>query len=899
MDMFGLLIAVVMAIPVLAIVSIALTIGTRERLKRLEFRLASLDWLEFRLASLETRLAGTTGEAPAPKPISAPAPEALPSASEPPGAKAEDVAPPPSEPEPPAAAPAPPAPAARPKISLEERFGTQWVVWAGGIALALGGFFLVRQAIEQGWFGPGARVLLAGAVALALIGAGEWTRRRELQTGLAGLPKAHIPSVLTAAGTAIAYADVYAAYALYGFIGPTAAFLLLGVVALGTLAAALLHGPALAGLGLVGAFITPLIVPTEQPNYWALYLYLAVVTAAAFALARARLWRWLAVTAVIASVLWTLPGLDDLQALTPHVVHVAIGFTLAALLIISGLLFGPDSARGEIDPVSSGALMAYLFASMLLVVASGHYTLALTLFVVLVTSTLAIAWRTDAAAAAVPAAAILVTLVFVQWSIDFDVGQLGLPTGPVPDSLWEPDQFLFGTPLTLGAAFAALFGASGFLAQDRDERPLVAALWSASAVFAPIAILIALYYRIAGFDRSIPFASAALVLAGIFAFATDALSRRSPDAERAASAIFATGSIASLALALSLALEKGWLTVSLALMVPGIAWVAEKRSLPALRWLAAAVTVGVFGRIAWDPRIVGDAIGTRPIFNWLLYGYGVPAASFWFAGSMLRKRADDVPARVVDAAAILFTVLLIVLEVQHYIERSDPYGSGSELAQVALDVSLLLAVVIGLERLRQKSGSVIHMIGARLLAAALLLVIVFGLGAGVDPWQTGEPVGGPFINLVLLGYGIPALLAGVLAYVTRDTRPRWYSTIVAVVALGLALGYLSLEIRTLYHGPVLTEGATSDAEQYTYSAVWLAFGVALLAAGIALRSLPLRIASAAVVVLTVLKVFLIDMSDLTGIYRALSFLGLGVVLIGIGWFYQRLLFPRAREPEPS
>ncbi|HBH41596.1 MAG TPA: DUF2339 domain-containing protein, partial [Rhizobiales bacterium] len=299
------------------------------------------------------------------------------------------------------------------------------------------------------------------------------------------------------------------------------------------------------------------------------------------------------------------------------------------------------------------------------------------------------------------------------------------------------------------------------------------------------------------------------------------------------------------------------------------------------------------------PRIVGDAIGTRPIFNWLLYGYGVPAASFWFAGSMLRKRADDVPARVVDAAAILFTVLLIVLEVQHYIERSDPYGSGSELAQVALDVSLLLAVVIGLERLRQKSGSVIHMIGARLLATALLFVIVFGLGAGVDPWQTGEPVGGPFINLVLLGYGIPALLAGVLAYVTRDARPHWYSTIVAVVALGLALGYLSLEIRTLYHGPVLTEGATSDAEQYTYSAVWLLFGVALLAAGIALRSLPLRIASAAVVVLTVLKVFLIDMSDLTGIYRALSFLGLGVVLIGIGWFYQLLLFQRAHEPEPS
>src|SRR5262245_60769807 len=89
------------------------------------------------------------------------------------------------------------------------------------------------------------------------------------------------------------------------------AFLLLGAVALATLAAALLHGPALAGLGLVGAYLTPLIVSTEVPSYWGLYLYLAAVTAAAFALARARLWRWLAITAVLFSLVWVLPGIDD------------------------------------------------------------------------------------------------------------------------------------------------------------------------------------------------------------------------------------------------------------------------------------------------------------------------------------------------------------------------------------------------------------------------------------------------------------------------------------------------------------------------------------------------------------------------------------------------------------
>ncbi len=113
----------------------------------------------------------------------------------------------------------------------------------------------------------------------------------------------------------------------------------------------------------------------------------------------------------------------------------------------------------------------------------------------------------------------------------------------------------------------------------------------------------------------------------------------------------------------------------------------------------------------------------------------------------------------------------------------------------------------------------------------------------------------------------------------------------------LALLYLSLEVRRLFHGPVLPVGPTTDAEQYAYSAAWLVFGVALLAIGAALRSQPVRIASAAVMVLTVLKVFLVDMSDMEGIYQALSFIGLGAVLMGIGWFYQRLLFPhRAAAP---
>jgi uncharacterized membrane protein len=431
--MVALILGLLIAIPVAAIVALSLALNMSGRMRRLEAR----------FAALEARLGG---EAAGLAPLVPPVAEAKPQEAAEPTYEIDEAqdetpaAPTPAPEARPAPQAAPPV-AQKPKPSLEERFGTQWVVWAGGIALALGGFFLVRYSIEQGWFGPEARVALGAVIALVLIAAGEWTRRNELKSGLAGLKSADIPSVLTAAGTTIAYATIYAAYALYGFLGPLAAFVLLGAVALGTLAASLLHGPALAGLGLVGAYLAPAMVSTETPNYWALYLYLAVVTAASFALARARLWRWLAVTAVVASVLWVFPGIGDLQQVAPHGFHVAVGFALAALLIVSGLIFGPEAREGEIDFVSSGALAAYLVAAMLVALATGHDTRALIVFVALVVATVAIAWRSDAALVAVPAAVLLVASVMWHWAVPFDFNTLVAPNivtaGLVPD---QPGQ---------------------------------------------------------------------------------------------------------------------------------------------------------------------------------------------------------------------------------------------------------------------------------------------------------------------------------------------------------------------------------------------------------------------------------------------------------------------------
>ena len=363
-----------------------------------------------------------------------------------------------------------------------------------------------------------------------------------------------------------------------------------------------------------------------------------------------------------------------------------------------------------------------------------------------------------------------------------------------------------------------------------------------------------------------------------------------------ATALFATGTLAALALALTFALEKGWLTMSLALMSLGTAWISLQRPVPFLRSLAAILAAIVVARIGWEPRIVGNDVGTTPIFNWLLLGYGVPAASFWLGASLLRRRGDDAPLRAVEAAAILFTVLLAFMEIRHFINGGDVYADTAGLAEVALDVNAMLAVAIGLERLRLRSGSIVHNIGALVVTTLAAVFIVFGLLIFEMPMVSSTTIGGLFFNLILLGYALPAVLALLLSYAVAGHRPRAYTNTIAGAALVLALFYVSLQVRRFYHGEDFTYGVTSDAEQYTYSLSWLVFGVLLLAIGFAVKSERARIAAAVVIGLTVLKAFAVDVWTLEVVYRALSFIGLGAVLVAIGWFYQRVMFNRRISP---
>jgi uncharacterized membrane protein len=162
-----------------------------------------------------------------------------------------------------------------------------------------------------------------------------------------------------------------------------------------------------------------------------------------------------------------------------------------------------------------------------------------------------------------------------------------------------------------------------------------------------------------------------------------------------------------------------------------------------------------------------------------------------------------------------------------------------------------------------------------------------------NPLFNRRPVGDwPILNLIQLAYGLPAVALLLTAFeFRRQGRPHWLT---ASGAAALVLGFVAvnLEVRRAFVGPQLGGPDPTQAESLAYSAAWLAYGVALLGLGVWRDNHAVRYASLGVVMLTVAKVFLFDLSGLAGLYRALSFIGLGLSLIGIGYAYRRFVFTR-------
>jgi uncharacterized membrane protein len=153
------------------------------------------------------------------------------------------------------------------------------------------------------------------------------------------------------------------------------------------------------------------------------------------------------------------------------------------------------------------------------------------------------------------------------------------------------------------------------------------------------------------------------------------------------------------------------------------------------------------------------------------------------------------------------------------------------------------------------------------------------------------------INARFFTYAVAiAVLGGIAILSRRHASERELAFLdLAVVALNLlALTALTLEARDYFDRQIVSSGnyngihpQVSLARGFSYSAIWLIYGAGLMTVGFWKRSAFARWQSLILIAFTIGKVFFYDVSQLGGSYRIVSFIGLGAVLLGISFIYQR------------
>jgi len=628
---------------------------------------------------------------------------------------------------------------------LERQLGTRVAVWLGAVAFALAGAFLVKFTFDQGLLGPTTRVTIGIVFGLGLLGSGEWLRRRSAQ----------LAQGMTASGVAVLFAALLAGINLYDLIPPAIGF---GAMALTTGVAVFLslrHGPFVALLGLLGGFLTPLLIGSEESHPLLLLTYLLLLQGGLLLVSRRMKWWPIAALTVLSVAAWGLLWILELTTMGGGTAMVG------AYLLLSVLTLTAVTTRGEEDwgddriaPAlhGGGAGLAVLLSAGLVGV-SEFGSLEWTYLGLLGAGCLWLGWRRPGHAPLVWAASLITAAMLFLWGLD-----LGMLSGLGTDAA-ERTRFWW-TTLTLGA----LYSGGTFALIWRSDRP---ERWAALSGVSGMAFLLASYAGLVDQPYPVAWPVQTLVLAALFAAGAWSVARRRESLPRgdATLAVLALTVVGLVSLAVPMALERAWIGVAWALEVPLLAWLAWRLRLRALEIAAAALGVGVLVRLLLNPEVFYYPLGGHPLFNWMLYGYGVPTAAL--------------------------------------------------------------------------------AIGAWLL------------------WRDGR---------------------------------TWLARGLGTGSLSLGFVWLTLGVHQFFHpGDLGYFGATSDAEMYAYSLAWILFAMGLLVAGILSGGTVLRYGSAAVMLLAVGKVFLIDTAQLQDLYRVVSFFGLGLSLMLLAFLYQRFVFREWRS----
>ncbi len=882
------------------------------RLAHLESRLTALggtlEKLIARLAALEARLAGThpqageganaqtlgSGLPAAPTPIatastaasaavkaaSAPANPAAPT-TEPIPAAAATRTPLPLAPEPQTLSRAEPPP---PPFWWKWFFGGNTLVRAGIAILFVGVAFLVKYAAEHAHFPIELRLAMIalGAIVMLVVG---W-RLREKRPGY-GLS-------MQGGGVAVLYLTVFAALRLYAMLPPTLAFaLMVGVVAASALLALRQDALPLAVIATAGGFLAPILTSTGHGSHVMLFSYYLLLNLGIFAIAWSKTWRALnllgfAFTFVI-SALW------GWKNYTPENFATTEPFLIIFFLLYAGIALLYALRRSlEVTHYVDGTLVfgtpivAFGLQSQLMKDTEyglAFSSLALAAFYIVLAATL---WKRRAQGM------LLLVESFLALGVVFATLTLPLALdGRWTSAAWALEGAAvvwiggrqnrrlaqwFGIALQFAAGIAFLHSSFNSLFASGSDAAAAYPIVNSNYLGC---VFVALAGLFCGFrvhrhgemlGRMAAPVSAILFLWGLLWWVAAGL--REVDLFTASQYVANAQLMVLTASALVFALLYPRLQWPMVLLPQGLL-------LPAMIVFALALLVAALFKTS------------HPFAN---LGWIAWPASFAVLLWILRRREDLFPKFVVNfhhAGWLWLATALACWETAYWID-DEVAGAGTwPFVAWAMVPGLVLGLLSRFsERITWPLAKhlPLYLQAAASLIAIYLFCWIFVANIGSD----GDPAPLPFVPLLNpLDIAMLLVLLALAAWYLKlralnlaaSLQPQLAGALLGSAAFAWLNGSL---LRTLHHWAGIPYQHTAMFEsmlvQTSLTVFWtvLACGLMLFATRRALRTL--WMVGGALLVVVVAKLFLIDLSHISGIERIVSFIGVGIMLLAIGYF---------------
>ncbi len=175
----------------------------------------------------------------------------------------------------------------RPAINWEQFMGVKLFAWIGGLALFIGVALFLKYSFENNLVPPSVRAAMGFVVGLGLVVGGIFLSNKKYTV---------TSQTLCATGVVILYAVTFACRAVYHFpiFSHFTTFVLM-VLITGTafFLAVRMNALVVAVLGMLGGFLTPVMLSTGQDNPFGLFAYVALLDAGLIAVALHRRWHFL------------------------------------------------------------------------------------------------------------------------------------------------------------------------------------------------------------------------------------------------------------------------------------------------------------------------------------------------------------------------------------------------------------------------------------------------------------------------------------------------------------------------------------------------------------------------------------------------------------------------------